>query len=89
MCVLCILVAGQYIIPSMVIEDFNGFSTQVRAGSMDRDSNPDNKPFNLNFGPNSLQIKGDVRCQYLYICTSKASKLSSNSLQIKGDVISA
>ncbi len=55
-CNIAVLVPPNYIVPSTYIEDLNGFSTQVRGGSMD----PDSKDFVIDFGPNYFQMRGAI-----------------------------
>jgi len=55
-CNIALLVPDNYIVPSTYIQDNNGFSTQVRSGAMDQDS----EDFAIDFGPNSFQMEGAV-----------------------------
>jgi len=55
-CNIAVLVPDKSIVPTMVIRDFNGMATQVRAGAMDKDS----QDFKVDFGPNSFEIEGSV-----------------------------
>jgi len=53
-CNVIVIVPANFILPEMVIQDFSGFTSSIRAGSMDQDS----QDFAIDFGPNSFTILG-------------------------------